>query len=128
MEAPTHHLPRGKMKRSCHDYDTLRQRLHFLVPEASKPQLTNLALFVYGLLAAWHVHLPKIALYVPVPGGLKNAQQRLERFLQNTAVMPTLWYLGIARALLRRFAGEQLELILDATDLCDRLPMLFVAA
>ncbi len=116
------------MKRSCQDYHTLRQRLALLVTDASQPQLTNLALFVYGLLAAWHVHLPKIALCLPVPGSLKNAQQRLERFLQNRLVAPTDWYLGVTKALLARFAGSQIELILDATDLCDRTPMLFVAA
>ena len=54
------------MKRSCHDYITLRQRLALLVTDASKPQLNNLALFVYGLLCAWHIHLPKIALYKAV--------------------------------------------------------------
>ena len=105
------------MKRSCHDYHTLRQRLAFLVTDASEPQLNNLALFVFGLLCAWHVHLPKIALYLPVPGSIKNAQQRLERFLQNGRVTPAAWYLGMAKALLKRFAGGEIELILDATDL-----------
>src|SRR5437870_3345974 len=115
------------MKRSCHDYSTLRQRLCFLVPDASRPQQNNLALFVYGLLAAWHVHLPKIALCLPVGGPLKNAQQRLERFLKNPAIVATDWYQGVARAGLLRFAGQEIELILDATDLADRHPMLFVA-
>jgi hypothetical protein len=87
-----------------------------------------LALFVYGLLCAGHVHLPKIALYLPIPGPIKNAQQRLERFLQNRHVTATRWYLGLTKALLKRFAGGEIELILDATDLCDRNPMLFVAA
>src|SRR5579871_1219966 len=103
------------MKRSCQDYHTLRQRLALLVTDASQPQRTNLALFVYGLLAAWHVHLPKIALCLPVPGSLQNAQQRLERFVQNRLVAPTEWYLGMTQALLQRFAGSQLERILDAT-------------
>ena len=115
------------MKRSCHDYSTLRQRLHFLVPDASRPQQNNLALFVYGLLAAWHVHLPKVALYLPVSGALKNGVQRLERFLKNPAVVAIPWYKGIARAVLARFADSDLDLILDATDLGDRHPMLFVA-
>lgn len=115
------------MKRSCQDYHTLRQRLSFLVPDASRPQQNNLALFVYGLLAAWHVHLPKIALYLPVGGPLKNGVQRLERFLKNPAVRASVWYTGLARAILVRFAQTEIELILDATDLADRHPMLFVA-
>jgi len=115
------------MKRSCHDYITLRERLRFLITNASRPQQNNLALFVYGLLAAWHSHLPKIALHLPVGGNLKNAQQRLERFLQNPAVLATDWYQGIARAVLARFVGSHIELILDQTDLGERHPMLFVA-
>ncbi len=115
------------MKRSCHDYHTLRQHLARLISGASEPQLSNLALFVYALLAVGHVHLPKLALCLPVPGSLRNALQRLERFLQNRLVVPTDWYAGLTKALLERFAGEEIELILDATDLCDRNPMLFVA-
>lgn len=115
------------MQRSCYDYSTLRQRLSFQIADASRPQRTNLALFVYGLLATWHVHLPKIALALPLPGNLKNSQQRLERFLSNPAVSAGDWYKGVARAVLARFAGCSLDLILDATDLGDRHPMLFVA-
>src|SRR5947207_8083829 len=116
------------MKRSCPDYSTLRQRLRFLVADASQPQHNNLALFVFGLLSTWHVHLRKIALALPIPGNLKNGLQRLERFLSNPAVVATAWYKGVARAVLARFAQCQLDLIMDATDLGERHPMLFVAA
>jgi hypothetical protein len=106
---------------------SIRHRLRTLLTQASRPQQNNLALFVYGLLCAWHVHLPKIALYLPIGGNLKNAQQRLEPFLQNPAVSPTEWYQGVAQAVFARFAGSTIELILDATDLADQHPMLFVA-
>ena len=53
------------MQRSCPEYNTLRKRLEVLVPHASKPQQKNLALFVFGLLATWHVPLPKIARCLP---------------------------------------------------------------
>lgn len=109
------------------DYDTLRERLGPLVTQASAPQLNNLTLFVFALLTAGHVHLPKVALCLPVPGCLHGARQRLERFLQNPAVAPARWYEGVARALLARLAGGEAELVLDATDLGDRHPMLFVA-
>ena len=65
------------MQRSCPDYNTLCETLSPLVTEAWKPQLNNLALFVYGLLLAGHVHLPKIALTLPVTGNTRNALQRL---------------------------------------------------
>ena len=115
------------MPRSCPNYHTLRQRLSCLIPQASRPQHTNLALFVYGLLAAWHSHLPKIALYLPLEGNLKTAQQRVERLLQNPAVAATDWYKGVARAVLARFVGGEIDLILDATDLAERHFLLFVA-
>jgi hypothetical protein len=115
------------MKRSCPDYNTLSGCLRPLLKEASKPQLNNLALFVYGLVMAWHVHLPKIALVLPICGDTRNALQRLERFLKNKAIQPTVWYKGIARAVLAGWKGGEIELIMDQTDLGGRFPLLFVA-
>src|ERR1051326_6061673 len=105
-------IPEESMKRSCHDYHTLRHHLARLVSGASEPQLTNLALFVYGLLATGQVKLPQIALCLPIPGQLKNALQRLERFLQNRQVVPTDWDEGLTKALLKRVDAAPLELIL----------------
>ncbi len=96
------------MKRSCPDYNTLCEALSPLVDDAWKPQKHNLALFVYGLLLTGHVHLPKIALNLPIEGNVRNALQRLERFLKNKAVNPTFWYEGIARAILSVYAGLEI--------------------
>ncbi len=86
------------MKQPCTNYDTLSARLRLRVPDASVPQLHNLALFISGLVLAGHVHVPKIALFLPIAGNAPNALQRLERFLKNKASAPTLWYKGVARA------------------------------
>ena len=115
------------MKRSCPEYNTLIACLESLIGDAWKPQLNNLALFVYGLLRTWHVHLPKIALCLPISGNTRNALQRLERFLSNKAVQPTEWYKGVAKAILSNWKGREIELILDQTDLGGRFPLLFVA-
>ena len=115
------------MKRSCSPYNTLCEGLRPLIPGASKPQINNLALFVWGLVMTGHVHLPKIALRIPVPGSVRNALQRLERFLNNKAIAPTEWYKGVARAVLACWRGAEIELIMDQTDLDDRFPLLFVA-
>jgi hypothetical protein len=115
------------MKRSCPPYNTLSECLRPLIPDASKPQINNLALFVYGLVMTGHVHLPKIALLLPVMGNLRNALQRLERFLTNKAIQPTEWYKGIARAVLASWKGVEIELIMDQTDLDDRFHLLFIA-
>ncbi len=115
------------MARPRSEYDTLQAHLRPLLTPASKPQLQNLTLFVCGLIAALNVQLPKIALYLPIAGTLNNAHQRLERFLQNPAAAATAWYQGVARRLLENADWREVELILDATDLGKRLPMLFVA-
>ena len=115
------------MKQSCSSYDTLSEALTPLFKEATQPQIKNLALFVYGLLFTGHVHLPKIALVLPIRGTTRNALQRLERFLQNKAVQPITWYQGVAKAVLAHCKDRELELILDQTDLGDRFPLLFVA-
>lgn len=115
------------MKRPCPSYDTLSAYLRPLVADASAPQVNNLALFIYGLILAGHVHLPRIALYVPLEGTVKSAVQRLERFLKNKALAPTAWYKGVARAILACWAGREIELIMDQTDLDDRVHLLFVA-
>lgn len=115
------------MKQSCHQYNTLSECLHSRITGASKPPINNLALFVFALVMTGHSHLPKIAIHMPVAGHLKNALQRLERFLKNKAIQPTQWYKGVARAALALFAGTEIALIMDQTDLGDRFPMLFVA-
>lgn len=115
------------MKRSCPEYNTLSAYLRPLIPDATTPQLNNLALFIYGLILAGHVHLPKIAVYVPVAGTLRNGVQRLERFLKNKAIAPTIWYKGVARAVLACWKDREIELIMDQTDLDDRFHLLFVA-
>lgn len=115
------------MKRSCPEYNTLCEAFSPLVEDAWKPQLNNLALFIYGLLMTGHVHLSKIALSLPINGNTRNALQRLERFLKNKAIQPTFWYEGVARAVLAAYKGIEIELILDQTDLGGRFPLLFVA-
>jgi len=115
------------MKRPCPSYDTLSEALCPLIKDATKPQIANLALFVYGLILAGHVHLPKIALLLPVAGKTGNALQRLERFLKNKAVLPTGWYTGVARGVLATWKGTEIELIMDQTDINDRFHLLFVA-
>ena len=115
------------MKQPCLTYDTLSARLRLLVPDASLPQVNNLALFIYGLVLCGHVHLPRIALFLPLPGNTRNGLQRLERFLKNKAIRPTFWYKGVARAVLACWKDREIELILDQTDLDDRFHLLFVA-
>jgi len=115
------------MSASCASYLTLKTKLQPLLIYASHPQQSNLALFVYGLFLALHCQLPKIALRLPLRIRAASLTQRLERFLKNPLVEASVWYKPFARHLLAPYADGQVRLILDATDLGDRFPMLFVA-
>ncbi len=111
---------------ACQSYYTVRERLRALL-RVSRPQLTNLSLLVFGLFAAGHCQLPRIAARLPLLVGAASLTQRLRRLLMNRAVEPDTLYQPVARLLLSRFAGGSVRLILDATDLGGRLPVLFVA-
>jgi hypothetical protein len=93
----------------------------------SKPRLTNLSLLVFGLFAAGNSQLPRVAAKLPLPTGAASLTQRLRRLLMNRAVEPDALYAPVARFLLSCFVGGPVRLILDATDLGGRLPVLFVA-
>ena len=112
---------------ACHAYYTVRERLRILLTGVSKPQLTNLSLLTFGLFAAGNSQLPRIAARLPLMTGAASLTQRLRRLLRNEAIVPGTLYAPVARFLLATFAGGGARLILDATDLGGRLPVLFVA-
>jgi len=112
---------------ACQTYYTVRERLRAFLCRASKPQLTNLSLLTFGLFAAGNSQLPRIAVKLPLLTGAASLTQRLRRLLMNPAIEPSTLYQPVARFLLSCFAGGRLRLILDATDLGGRPPILFVA-
>ncbi len=112
---------------ACQSYYTVRQRLRTILWGVSKPQLTNLSLLVFGLFAAGNCQLPRIATKLPLLTGAASLTQRLRRLLMNPAIEPTKLYQPVATFLLACFTGGSIRLILDATDLGGRLPVLFVA-
>jgi hypothetical protein len=108
-------------------YSAIRERLSALLENLSKPQLTNLSLLTFGLFAAANCQLPRIAAKLPLLTGVASLTQRLRRLLMNNAVQPTKLYQPVAAFLLSCFSGGCVRLILDATDLGGRFPVLFVA-
>ncbi len=112
---------------ACPSYYTVQQRLRTILRGVSKPQLTNLSLLVFGLFAAGNCQLPRIAAKLPLLTGAASLTQRLRRLLMNKAVKPVTLYQPVAEFLLSCFTGGSVRLILDATDLGGRLPVLFVA-
>jgi len=115
------------MPTACQPYYTVRERLRTFLVGLSKPRLENLSLLVFGLFAAGNCQLPRIAAQLPLSTGAASLTQRLRRLLMNHALKPTALYQPVARYLLSCFTGGGVRLILDATDLGGRLPILFVA-
>ena len=111
---------------ACPSYYTVRERLRTFL-KVSKPQLTNLSLLTFGLFAAGSSQLPRIAAKLPLLTGPASLTQRLRRLLMNKAIEPYTLYQPVARFLLTAFCGGEARLILDATDLGGRIPVLFVA-
>ena len=112
---------------STRSFCTVRERLRATLLGVSKPQLTNLSLLVFGLFAAGNCQLPRIAAKLPLLTGAASLTQRLRRLLMNKALEPATLYRPVAGFLLSCFSGGNVRLILDATDLGGRLPVLFVA-
>ena len=116
----------------CHSYSTrsfytVRERLRATLLGVSKPRLTSLSLLVFGLFAAGNCQLPRIAAKLPLLTGVASLTQRLRRLLMNLAIEPAKLYQPVAGFLLACFTGGRVRLILDATDLGSRLPVLFIA-
>ena len=88
------------MPTACQAYYTVRERLSRLLCGVSKPQLTNLSLLTFGLFAAGHCQLPRIATRLPLLTGTASLTQRLRRLLRNGAIAPTQVYQPVARFLL----------------------------
>ena len=112
------------MPTACQPYYTVRERLRTLLRNVSKPQLTNLSLLTFGLFAAGNSQLPRIAAKLPLLTGAASLTQRLRRLLMNRAIEPYTLYQPVACFLLTAFCGGEAWLILDATDLGGRLPVL----
>ncbi len=112
---------------STQSFYTVRERLRTMLRKVSKPQLTNLSLLTFGLFAAGNCQLPRIAAKLPLLTGAASLTQRLRRLLMNSAIKPAKLYQPVAGFLLACFTGGSVRLILDATDLGGRLPVLFVA-
>ena len=108
---------------ACQPYYTVRERLRTFL-KVSKPQLTNLSLLTFGLFAASNSQLPRIAANLPLLTGAASLTQRLRRLLINRAIEPCTLYQPVACFVLTAFCGGEARLILDATDLGGRLPVL----
>ena len=96
------------------------------LPKAATALLLNLALMVLALAQSPNCHLSTLATVLPLDGQRENLIQRLRRWLTTPAVNWARYYRPLVSQFLATWPGVELALVMDRTDLNDRLSLLFV--
>ncbi|NTV38173.1 MAG: hypothetical protein HGA82_03195, partial [Anaerolineales bacterium] len=69
-------------------------------------------------------HLATLALGLPFAGQRENLIQRLRRFLKHDDLHPLACYGPLVRHLLAHWPAQEVTLVMDRTDLANRLSLL----
>ncbi len=104
----------------------LRRRLTALLPLAAPALLLNLALLVLSLAQSPNCHLSTLATVLPRDARRDNLIQRLRRWLKTPTRSWARYYRPLVRQFLVAWPGVELALVMDRTDLNDRVSLLFV--
>jgi Transposase DDE domain len=96
------------------------------LPQAATALLLNLALMVLALAQSPNCHLATLATVLPLDGQRENLIQRLRRWLISPALTWQHYYRPLISQFLAAWPGAELALVIDRTDLNDRLSLLFV--
>ena len=96
------------------------------LPKAATALLLNLALMVVALAQSPNCHLATLATVLPLSGQRENLRERLRRWLTTPAVDWERYYRPLVSQFLANWSGVELALVIDRTDLNDRLSLLFV--
>ena len=104
---------------------TLSQRL----PNQRKTRRRALAEMIAGLHRAQHVHLSRIADYIPGRAQLDSKTRRMRRFLDNDAVDPHRYYAPVRQLLIQAAAQSngRIRLLLDTLELSGNRQILMAA-
>lgn len=94
--------------------------------QATRPQLQNLGLLCGALAFGHSCHLASLALDLPVEGQRDNLIQRLRRWLKTEQLKVGACYAPFARQLVRDWQGQEICLVMDRTDIKDRLSILML--
>jgi hypothetical protein len=106
----------------------LVQHLNGLHVPLSQPQQTDLALWCQALAVSPNCHLATLALGLPLPGQRENLIQRLRRDLKKERLQSDYCYQALVRHLFAHWMGQEVNLVMDRTDLEDRWSILTVGA
>lgn len=108
-------------------YRTLTAKLQRRLLASSKPQVENLALLTQALVFSPDCHLPNLALQLPVSGQRANLTQRLRRLLKNEHIQWRVHYLPLVKALLSHWPDQEVNLVMDRTDIRQEKSILMLA-
>lgn len=108
-------------------YKRLTTQLQSRLPAATQPQVRNLALLTQALVFSANCHLPNLALELPIEGQRENLIQRLVRFLDNYRVQQRVHYRPLVRQLLAHWPDQELNLVMDRTDIQNKKSFLVLA-
>lgn len=108
-------------------YRTLTAKLQRRLLSSSKSQVENLALLTQALVFSPDCHLSNLGLQLPVPGQRANLTQRLRRLLKNNHVQWRVHYLPLVKTLLRHWPDQEINLVMDRTDIRQEKSILMLA-
>lgn len=96
------------------------------LPKATTALLLNLALMIVALAQSPNCHLATLATVLPIEGQRENLIQRLRRWLKTPTLSWERYYRPLVGQFLATWQGVEIALVMDRTDLNDRMSLLFV--
>jgi len=96
-----------------------------LLPRGAFPLVFNLALMVVALAQSSSCHLAALATVLPIEGQRENLIQRLRRWLATPHLDWERYYRPLIEQFFAAWTGAEVALVMDRTDLNDRLSILY---
>lgn len=109
-------------------YRRLTTELQRRLPNASAPQVKNLALLTQTLVFSSNCHLNNLALEAPIEGRRESLTNRIYRFLDNPRINRKKHYFPLVQRLFRDWPDREVSLIMDRTDIGQEKSILLLAA
>jgi hypothetical protein len=113
---------------SVHLHQKLVKQLQTIGVQIGKTRRENLAFWCQALAISPNCHLATLALGLPLPGQRENLIQRLRRFLKDNRLSPQACYRPVIGHLFDHWAGQEVSLVMDRTDIENRWSILSLGA
>ena len=104
------------METTCDQYNKLLADICQWLKGHRITQIRVLSLWIYGLFQAEHCSLYKVAKYLPLRTTKSSKIQRLKRFLKNPGIVVVEIYTKIAKVMIEKWNGSNLDIAMDRTE------------